>query len=185
MNKDQANVLVEIKKTLTKASYNGADLEGFHYGFRRQPKESSANIKPPATEPATQEEPANIKWEPDKVYIKLYPGHIFKLTEDLTSAEMRIVFLIPEYLSYQSGQLKNANGNPLTMADIEKLTGFTNKTVIKSAQKLIAKKILFRGRTGNTEHDPYQFYANPHIFFMGKYINPTLIDMFKDYKKPK
>lgn len=175
---NRSAILTEVSKTVTRLKNKGIDPAGFSYGFRNMP-----NLTAKEPESSNEEQIDRLKWNENEPYVKMFKKQFSSLAFELSPSELIIALILTEYISYETGLIKKRSGAPITMQDIEELTGFSKKTVIKSMQKLISKKILFRGRTGNSENDPYQFYANPHIFFRGRYINPTLIAMFKDYKK--
>jgi predicted transcriptional regulator len=184
----KSTLLIEVSKTVTRCKNKGIDPSGFKFGFTNTPNSS---LKVPTEEKKTDsedvaksdEQPEKLKWNENEPYVKMFRKQFASLALELSSSEFAITIILTEYISYETGLIKKHSGTPIDMQDIEEFTGFSKKTVIKAMQKLLSKKIVFRGRTGNSENDPYQFYANPHIFFRGRYINPTLIAMFKDYKR--
>lgn len=178
-------LMTEVAKTVTRCKNKGINPEGFRFGFINAPNlpTSPSKYKKNNPEEQSSDQVEKIKWNENEPYIKMFKKQFSSLAFELSASELIIALALTEYISYETGLIKKPSGAPITMQDIEEITGFSKKTVIKSMQKLVSKKILFRGRTGNSENDPYQFYANPHIFFRGRYINPTLIAMFKDYKK--
>jgi predicted transcriptional regulator len=186
---NKSALMVEVSKTVTRCKNKGIDPTGFRFGFKDIPNaalKTEENKTEPETPKDTTEsegEVEKLKWNENEPYVKMFRKQFASLALELSSSEFAITIILTEYISYETGLIKKHSGTPIDMQDIEELTGFSKKTVIKAMQKLLSKKIVFRGRTGNTENDPYQFYANPHIFFRGRYINPTLIAMFKDYKK--
>jgi predicted transcriptional regulator len=188
---NKSALMVEVSKTVTRCKNKGIDPSGFRFGFTNNPNSA---LKVPTeenkTEPETPEDPTEsegevekLRWNEKEPYVKMFRKQFASMALELSSSEMAIAIILTEFISYETGLIKKRGGDPLDMQEVEELTGFSKKTVIKAMQKLLSKKIIFRGRTGNSENDPYQFYANPHIFFRGRYINPTLIAMFKDYKK--
>jgi predicted transcriptional regulator len=184
-------LMVEVSKTVTRCKNKGIDPSGFRFGFANTPN-TALNLPTEEKKPDSEvsentakndEQVEKLKWNENEPYVKMFRKQFASLALELSSSEFAITIILTEYISYETGLIKKHSGTPIDMQDIEELTGFSKKTVIKAMQKLLSKKIVFRGRTGNTENDPYQFYANPHIFFRGRYINSTLIAMFKDYKK--
>lgn len=187
---DKDMLLIEVSKTATRLKNKGVDLTGFYYGVKEYPvyKKVSDGLDlgqalKSEIEAEEPKEENSIEWKPEDTYVKIYPKAMSEVAKKLNGSEMLIVMKLMDYISYKSGLLKKANGYPITLKDIEKMTGLSNKTVVKSMINLVKKKVYFRGRTGIAENDPYQFYANPYIFFKGRFINQTLIDMFKDYRK--
>lgn len=171
-NKDV--ILQEITKTMTRLKNQGVNLEGTYFGFREN------------EEDLEQKESGMVVWRKDDEFVKIFPKEIAQIAPLLNGTELLIVIHMTKCMSYSDGLLRKggkANGNPITFNDIMQLTGFSKKTVIKSMANLVRKRVYFYGRTGTKETDPYKFYVNPYIFFKGKYINPTLVSMFKNYTK--
>lgn len=167
-------ILKELSKTITRLSNSGIDVEGLYYGVK------DIDIHEEGECP----EGEKIPWREKDEFIKVFPKEIAEIAPMLSGTEIIIVMVLMNCMSYSDGLLKKGGkGRPVTMEYIEKVTGYSHKTVIKSMANLVSKRIYFYGRTGRKETDPYQFYVNPYIFFKGKYINPTLVSMFKDYKK--
>jgi hypothetical protein len=169
-NKDV--ILQELSKTITRLENSGIDVEGLYYGIKDFDKGTHDDG-----------DNGNFPWRAKDEFIKVFPKEIAEIAPSLSGTEIIIVMLLMNCMSYADGLLrKGGKGKPVTMEYIERLTGYSRKTVIKSMANLVRKKVYFYGRTGRKETDPYQFYVNPYIFFKGKYINPTLVSMFKDYK---
>jgi len=166
-------ILQELSKTITRLHNSGVNVDGLYYGIREY-------------EPEKEEEETdgcNFPWRVKDEFVKVFPKEIAEIVPVLSGTEIVIVMLLMDCMSYSDGLLrKGGKGKPVTMEYIEKLTGYSRKTVVKSMANLVRKRVYFYGRTGRKETDPYQFYVNPYIFFKGKYINPTLVSMFKDYK---
>ena len=72
---------------------------------------------------------------------------------------------------------RTSNKRPLDNVDIKNMIKKSEQTVTLIMEKLINKRILSRNKVGRS----YQYFANPYIFFKGKFINKTLIAMFKKY----
>jgi len=162
-------ILQELSKTITRLQNGGVNVEGLYYGIKDDGMEDADN--------------GNFPWRPKDEFIKVFPREIAEIAPFLSGTEIVIVMLLMNCMSYSDGLLrKGGKGKPVTMEYIERLTGYSRKTVVKAMANLVKKRVYFYGRTGRKETDPYQFYVNPYIFFKGKYINPTLVSMFKDYK---
>jgi hypothetical protein len=176
---DKDIILQEMAKTAARLKNNGLDITGLKFGIDKKIREGTQ-------EDLDKIEEGKEVWRKDDEFIKVFPKEIAEIAPLLSGAEIVIVMLLFNCMSYSDGLLRKGgrpDGKPITMDYVEKLTGYTKKTVIKAMGNLVRKRVYFYGRTGRKETDPYQFYANPYIFFKGKYINPTLISMFKDYNK--
>lgn len=112
-------------------------------------------------------------------FIKLFRGVLdMLLKEKLNSADFSIILVCLMNLEYSSGAVKGNNGKFVNVSEISEITGLSRPTTTQSIDKLVNKKILHKGKTGNT----VQLYVNPYIFMRGKVINKTLYAMFKDSK---
>ena len=181
MNNDNKNdkdiILQELAKTVNRLKNNGVDVTGVKFGINNAIREGT-------TGDSEKTEENKEVWRKDDDFIKVFPKEIAEIAPQLTGAELVIVMLLFDCMSYSDGLLRKGgrpDGKPITMEYVEKLTGYTRRTIVKSMGNLVRKRVYFYGRTGRKETDPYKFYANPYIFFKGKYINPTLVSMFKDY----
>lgn len=183
MNKDNKSdkdiILEEMAKTASRLKNSGLDVTGLRFGIDKRIRDSS-------TDESDRSEEGKEVWRKDDEFIKIFPKEIAEIAPQLSGTDLIIVMLLMNCMSYSDGLLRKGgrpDGKPITIEYVEKLTGYSRKTVIKSMGNLVKKRVYFYGRTGRKETDPYQFYANPYIFFKGKYINPTLVSMFKDYNK--
>jgi len=179
---DKDLILQEMAKTATRLKNSGIDITGLKFGVNEKIRTGGDS---PSGNDGEIDENKEV-WRADDEFVKVFPKEIAEISLQLSGTELAIVILLMNCMSYSDGLLKKggrANGSPVTMEYIEKITGYSRKTVIKSMGNLVRKRVYFYGRTGRKETDPYKFYANPYIFFKGKYINPTLVSMFKDYNK--
>ena len=194
---DKDKILTEYSKTGTRLRSQGVDMSGVYFGIndklrageeksKRQSKfevinTSSQNYHEESEDEDVETTPeGHFLWKPENDFIKVYPEALNRISFRLTGAEtLTLIRLIP-FIDYQSGMLKK-DKKPLITKDIVELTKFSKVTVINIMAKLVEEKILSRNQVGRT----FEFFANPYIFFKGKYINNTLLDMFKDYKKIK
>ena len=163
---DKDIILQEFAKTTNRLKSKGVDITNTFYGFREDMSEQD-----------------RVLWQPEKKFVKVFPDELANVIttldegKKLSGAELGIIVLLMGSISYNSGMLTKGGGNPINHNDIEKMTGFTKLTIIKSMDKLVKKKVFARNKVGNR----YQYFANPYIFFRGRFINATLVDMFKTY----
>jgi len=196
---DKDKILTEFSKTGTRLKNQGVDMSGVHFGIN----EKIRNPKPPKPidirekleefkkserrEVENQKEETDEKipeghvvWKPEDDFIKLYPEALNRISFKLSGAEAMTLIRLISYIDYQSGMLKK-DKKPLIAKDIIEITKFSKVTVIGIMEKLVDERILSKTRVGRT----FEFFVNPYIFFKGRYINNTLLDMFKDYKNKK
>jgi hypothetical protein len=180
---DKDEVLTEISKTVTRLRNKGCNVEGLFYGINdkiRNPKSHDDRTEKGKDNIDETIPEGHFIWKPEESFIKVYPEELNKISFKLTGAETLTVIKLLPYIDYQSGMLK-IDKRPMILKDIIKITGFSKVTVIGIMAKLVDERILSRNHVGRT----YEFFVNPYIFFKGKYINHTLVDMFKEYKKSK
>lgn len=179
---DKDVILTELKKTITRLKNQGLDLGGTYFGVNDKVR-NIGNLAVDVEEPEGDTETAegNILWKPEDEFIKIFPDELNKIAFNLTGAETLTLIRLLGFIDYESGMLKKPDKSPLITTDIIKITGFSKVTVIDIMENMVLKRIYSRNKVGRT----YQYFANPYIFFKGKYINKTLIDMFKEYRKPK
>ena len=165
---DKDIVLKEFAKTASRLQNRGIDLTNSFYGIRED----------------ISQDQDRVLWKPDKKFVKVFPDELANVVttldeegKRLSGAELAIIMLLMGHISYDSGMLTKGGGNPITQTDIEKITGFTKLTITKSMDRLVRKKVFARNKVGKK----YQYFANPYIFFRGRFINATLVDMFKSY----
>lgn len=132
-------------------------------------------------------------WKPKENFVKVYDSGIDSILDNisdkdackLSGMDCKLLLKLIRYISYESGMLtktgKNDSRYALTNEDIGNMTGTRKQTVIKSMNNLVELSILSRNKYGRQ----YQYYANPYIFFRGKYINKMLKNMFKKYASIK
>ncbi len=169
---DKDIVLVEIHKTASRLNKKGVNTKGLYYGMNekiRKPQEEVEN---------DSQEESNVLWKPEDEFIKIFPYELNKIAFNLAGTETLTLIRLISFIDYESGMLK-LDKRPLLTKDIIQITKFSKVTVIDIMEKLVTKKIFSRNKVGRT----YQYFANPYIFFKGRYINNTLLEMFKDYKK--
>lgn len=180
---DKDTILTEFAKTATRLKNNGINMAGTYYGvndmIHSRGNLALANEEELEKDPNVPED--SILWKPENEFIKIFPDELNRIAFNLTGAETLTLIRLLGYIDFESGMLKKPDKTPLINTDIIKITGFSKVTVIDIMENLVLKRIFSRNKVGRT----YQYFANPYIFFKGKYINKTLIDMFKDYRKTK
>jgi len=162
---DKDIAIQEMSKTVSRLKSRGIDANGLFYGYRDN----------------VVEDPGKVLWKPEDAFVKVFPEELARVATKLSGTETIITMMLMAYISYDSGMLTKGGGYPLTHDDIQRITGYLKKAVIVNMDKLVKKKVFSRNRVGHA----YQYFANPYIFFRGKYINNTLVDMFKSYKQGK
>lgn len=174
---DKDIVLIELHKTASRLAQNGVDTKGLYYGINERVRKSRC---PEQYEDQPDEDKSNVIWKPEDEFVKIFPDELNKIAFGLTGAETLTLIRLISYIDYESGMLK-IDKRPLLTKDIIEVTRFSKVTISDIMNSLVLKRILARNKVGRT----YQYFANPYIFFKGKFINKTLLEMFKDYKKEK
>jgi len=119
-----------------------------------------------------------IEWKRNESFIKLYPEYAQRIALILNESELKIMFSVIQYVDYKSCMLMFGK-RPLKNSDIEQITKLSHRAVSFATDGLVKKKIFARVKVGLA----FQYIANPYLFIKGKYINETLIAMFKNYDK--
>lgn len=118
---------------------------------------------------------------PNSIYIKAFIRPMAVLADALTGAEMNLVYYCLQFLSYESGMLKNKNGQPLARTNISKTMDLSIQSIDRLLQGLKEKQVMGRNVVGRE----VQYFMNPWLFMRGKRINKTLYDMFKNSRWAK
>lgn len=100
------------------------------------------------------------------------------LAQELSAYERAVLFQLQYYVSYESGLIRHANGREIGFADIVDMTGLSRKTVADAVEGLVKKDILYKGKNSKKT----QYFLNPWIANKGVIGNPTLKDMFGNYR---
>ena len=167
-------ILQEMKKMRNKLDSMGVDISGL-----------SLSYKEPLSKTDEEKEAEEQKelWRDGDEFIKLFTGDLIDIADGLTGPETLIMFAIIPYISYETGMLTvgQTHKRPLRNNDIQAMTKKSDTTITAIMAKLAEKRILSRNDLGRS----YQYFANPYIFFKGKFINKTLIAMFRDYAEKR
>lgn len=121
-----------------------------------------------------------LTWGDDWSFTKMFTEY-FKVGDDkLSSGSVAVMFAIAPYVAYGSNILckRGRITDPLTYADIQKITGISRNSTGKYIGELLVSKILSKDDTG-------KLYANPYIYCKGGKVDKALITMFKDYECQK
>lgn len=111
-------------------------------------------------------------------FIKVYTKCLFEISSEITGAESVLLMFLLQYLQYQTGILTHSNGALLTREYIMSDTKQSQRTIDRSLEGLIKKRILGKHRTGKT----VCFTVNPFIFMKGNRVNKTLAKFFENSK---
>jgi hypothetical protein len=183
---DKDVVLTELSKTVTRLENRGCNITGLYYGINDKIRKGSHGKNNDERQNGYESEQdesvpeGHSIWQPESDFVKLYPDALNRISFRLSGAEAMTLMRLVPFIDYESGMLKH-DKRPLIMKDIIEMTGYSKVTVIGIMDKLVSERILAKTRVGRT----FEFFVNPYIFFKGKYINNTLIDMFKDYGRLK
>lgn len=122
-------------------------------------------------------DPTLERWKKGYQYTKVFSDTMRVVGKELSPTECKIIMLLMSYIRYDTGMVATLKGNPITNDDIEKIVEMSRKTVFKTMDGLVKKRIFAKNRVGVCN----QYFANPYIFLRGSYINKTLKAMFKSY----
>ncbi len=111
-------------------------------------------------------------------FIKIFIKPLLLLSSELTNTEAWFVTYLLQYLDYQTCILKYTRKKNLEVEHMVEDLGYSDKTVYRILKSLDDKGVVARV---STEGHLY-IYMNPFIFLKGKYVENSLIDMFKETK---
>lgn len=115
----------------------------------------------------------------DGDFVKIFRTVLGMLVEEkLNGTDYQIIFTCLSYLEYSSGAVKNHLGRFINITELSKIIRVSRQIVDEEVNMLVKKKILHKGKVGNT----VQLFVNPYIFMRGQVINKTLYAMFKESK---
>jgi hypothetical protein len=117
-----------------------------------------------------------IEWGKGWPFVKLFRESLSMLALKLSGGAFAVALVLANYIQYGSGVIAIGD-KAVNNADIQKLMGYSDKTVTSIMKELVDKMVFYRGRTGKS----YHYFANPYIFCRGSKINKTLQGMFKSY----
>ena len=111
-------------------------------------------------------------------YVKVYEEEGKLIAEELSAYEKAVLFQLQYYVSYESGLIRHANGREIGFTDIVEMTGLSRSTVADAIEGLVKRDILYKGKNSKKT----QYFMNPWIACKGVIENPTLRDMFGNYR---
>ena len=123
----------------------------------------------------------NRKYSSDlkgRTFVKLDDDEGRLLAKELTSYEKAVLFQLQYYVSYESGLIRYPNGREIGFAEIVEMSGLSRRTAAEAINKLIDKDIIYKGKNSKKT----QYYMNPWVASKGVVSNPTLKEMFGNYK---
>ena len=125
---------------------------------------------------------SKVQVNQNKNFIKVFTDELMKIRKKMNSTDIIVSTILMHFISYESGMLtktgKNDERYPLINEDIEKITGLSNKVIVKTMKKLVDIGVYARAKHKRS----FKYFANPYIFMKGNSINRTLKDMFKEYQ---
>lgn len=117
-----------------------------------------------------------------EIYTKIYSKSAKALAKEVTPAEMGVLCMVLNYLSYDTGILMFSNGRALTRSHIAKETRLSERQVDRIMEKLKELEVLKKVLGAKRE---VTFIMNPWLFMRGTRINKTLYEMFRNSKWAK
>lgn len=119
---------------------------------------------------------SHTKWMPDETFVKTFSPGMTAFAKKASGSEMNMLMLLSPYIRYQSGVLAYPNGRPLTRESIAAEMGVSIKTVERTLTGLQSKGAIAYSKTDGK----LKMFVNPYLLSVGKWINNTLAEMFKD-----
>lgn len=111
-------------------------------------------------------------------FVRVDSSEGLKLLNELNAHERSVLFVLQYYVAYESGLIQFPNGNEIGFEDICMLTGYSREKTSTVLSSLIKKDIIYKGKNSRK----VQYYMNPWVASKGVIVNPTLKEMFKNYR---
>ena len=111
-------------------------------------------------------------------FVKVNFLELAELSKELSSPEIKILSFCISFLGYSDNCIKTRRGRPLNILDISLYLGVSERTVLRSVNKLIDMDILCFAENGEEK----QLYLCPFIAGRGNRQNKVLQTMFRHYK---
>ncbi len=87
-----------------------------------------------------------------------------------------LFLILLDYVQYQTGKLVYRNGVAINRRNLAKACGVSNSTVDRQLKGLIEEDIVKPVKDGRDTI----FYINPYVVHVGKKVQASLIELFKD-----
>lgn len=113
-----------------------------------------------------------------RMFIKVDTKEGYALLKELSLNERALLFVLQYYVTYESGLIQHQNGQEINFNDLIDITGMSRRTLSETLSALISKDIVYKGKNSTK----VQYYLNPWVAMKGVVVNPTLKEMFKNYK---
>ena len=81
-----------------------------------------------------------------------------------------------KFIGYRSGKLMYRNGYPVNRRNLAKVCGVSSATINRQLKGLIDDDVIKVVREGRNA----AYFVNPYVVHLGKKVNFSLYDMFKD-----
>lgn len=117
-----------------------------------------------------------LAWMQKEPFGKVYQYATTKLAKKLSKAEHMVFLYLIGFVRYGSGVLAFSNGRYVTRASIAKELNVSLRTVDAALNRLRQHKILRKSDSWRE----VQYYMNPYVVSVGREINKTLHEMFKN-----
>lgn len=118
----------------------------------------------------------NIESYDNQVAIKMRFGKVNLRVFGKIAAKYPLFLLMLDYVAYQSGKLMFKNGVTINRRNLAKACGVSNATVDRQLKGLIEEDVIKSVKDGRDS----VFFVNPYVFHIGKKVNYSLYELFKD-----
>lgn len=114
----------------------------------------------------------------NRKYSKVFFECLSKSIKDIRPSSVTMALTLGSYIAFGTNKLTHCNGKPLHTKDIMKICNRDKKFTLKALEELVGSQIFARVAIGNS----YEYFANPHIFLMGKGVDKWTLSLFKGYR---
>jgi len=123
-----------------------------------------------------------VPFRPDKNHVKVFTREFNAINDELSSGAVALLMLLMPYARMGSNVLFSLNNKIKLNQEyiIDNISPFSRQKTIEVMQEM--KRLVVVVEASDMGRSK-QYVMNPYIYFKGKYINKTILDLFSRYKK--
>lgn len=114
----------------------------------------------------------------NRKYSKVFFECFSKSIANIRPSSVTMALTLGSYIAFNTNKLTYSNGKPLHTKDIMKICNRDKKFTLRALEELVSSQIFARVTIGNS----YEYFANPHIFLMGKGVDKWILSLFDGYR---
>ena len=123
-----------------------------------------------------------VSFEPNEHFTKVFDKEFEAVSKEMSGTAMTTLMLLLPYARLGSNVLFTLNNkNKIDKKYIlDRISPYSYHTTVNALNELIDLVAIIEA---SDEDNNSQYIINPYIYFKGKYINKTILDLFSNYKR--